>query len=897
MKLINRNLILLIAAIVSSSLFLLTGCAEEPVPESASGYGYVQFHLFKAESYDAATRAGGKLEYLRDAAKIRVTLRSEDNDIITPVAVVESVDAEISEWGLQTAKIRLQAGRYTLTAYEVYDGLDRSVIVGAPSETMVIDVPQDGLVSRDIALDVTGRGWAKFSLTKDLSELTKAAAKDGADEYPFYAIQSVDLTVKNKVTNELTEITDIEVVHQFKGDEKSGYVSGVCVSDTLVLLKAGTYTVTRFRTYFDYFRKVYETSTNVAENEFVVKDNRTTDAEVPVTLHTTSGHIADALALREIWEALDGPNWRVKWDFNCDADVWTANSGIQVLGNGRVAALDLTGTGAKGAIPAAISKLTELRKLTIGTMDYNAGTANASTSNATAAANRSGKNGTVLYSQEDHASVRRSIIGKRDPRSRFSKELQLSFEIAGNPVQPDTRSLRDRVLYGTETADAAENGGITATKGNEAGSAAVTGNWRPEIYATEITSIPEEINSLKNLEHITVCYSPFTTFPDDMSGCTALTDIEIFACPEMTEFPKGITTLPNLVSLVFAFNDNVPASSTEEGIALLNTQPCSKTLQLLYFPNQRIDIMPDLSKIPHLSVLTAQQCGLKGFTTPFGKDHALVQLMVDNNELSDLPRDAEGYFVGLSAETEELNFSNNRFTVMPDIFDAKSAYMVGTIDFSHNRITAMENGSAYKGLKAATLDLSYNGFSEFPVELYGTSGSSISYLKFDANGIEKVSKEALDGEYTYRTTTLSMAYNKIKSLPDEFDSLTFPYMSGMDLSYNRFDYFPYTAINNQYLTVFIFRHQRDADGDRCMRTWPSGIGQALAGLRALYLGSNDIRVVTDQLSYMIYNLDIMDNPNISIDVSAVCPYIRSGFFNLMYSPGQDIRGCDDVLKL
>ena len=110
MKLINRNLIPLIAVIVSSALFLLTGCAEEPVPESASGYGYVQFHLFKAESYDAATRAGGKLEYLRDAAKIRVTLRSEDNDIITPVAVVESVDAEISEWGLQTAKIRLQAG-------------------------------------------------------------------------------------------------------------------------------------------------------------------------------------------------------------------------------------------------------------------------------------------------------------------------------------------------------------------------------------------------------------------------------------------------------------------------------------------------------------------------------------------------------------------------------------------------------------------------------------------------------------------------------------------------------------------------------------------------------------------------------------------------------------------
>ena len=76
------------------------------------------------------------------------------------------------------------------------------------------------------------------------------------------------------------------------------------------------------------------------------------------------------------------------------------------------------------------------------------------------------------------------------------------------------------------------------------------------------------------------------------------------------------------------------------------------------------------------------------------------------------------------------------------------------------------------------------------------------------------------------------------------------------------------------------------------RVAAAGIGQALAGLRALYLGSNDIRVVTDELSYMIYNLDIQDNPNISIDVSAVCSYIKSGWFNLMYSPGQDIRGCD-----
>ncbi len=860
MKFEKRNLTLLILALLSSVL-LFTGCTDEAEPVSEPGYGYVQFHLFKKGSY---TKAGDKLEYLRDAAKIRVTLRSQDNDIITPVAVVEAVDKNLSEWGLQTAKIRLIAGKYTMTAYEIYDGLDNSVLVGSPSETVVLDVKPNGIVSEDIALNVVDRGWAKFRLVKDLSEIVGTrAGKDGADEHPFYGIQSVDLTVKNKNTGEITEITNIEVTHKFVDGEKAAdpdYVSGICVSDTLVALKGGTYTVTKFRTYFDYFRKVYETSTNVAENEFVVKDNQETDADVPVTLHTTSGHVQDALALREIWEALDGPNWRIKWEFNCDVDAWTANTGVQILGNGRVASLDLTGTGAKGAMPAAIAKLTELRKLTLGTIGYNA-----------AAGGTTVTTGRKLtyFTPEDHEADRRLTIGTRDPRSRFSKELQQSFEIAGDPVKPGVKSLSERmpVMY------------------------------KPEVNATDIVSLPDEINQLKNLEHITIAFSPIKTFPADMSGLTALTDVEIFACTELTEFPKGLATCPKLTSLTYSFNVNTAIPSMEEGISAINNGPASKTIQLLYFPNQRIDNMPDLSNIPRLSVLVIQGCGLKSFTAPFSKDQFFVQFMASDNELTSLPRDEKGNFLAYNAETEEINFSGNKFTELPDIFDAKSAYQVGTVDFSKNQIASVEHGDAYRGIKAATFDISYNKLKELPVQLFGTSSSSISYLKIDGNGMEKISKEAIEGKYTYRTTTISMAYNKLKSLPDEFDSLTFPYLSGIDMSYNRFDYFPYTAVNNQYLSVFIFRHQRDADGDRCMRTWPAGIGQALAGLRALYLGSNDIRVVTDQLSYMIYNLDIQDNPNISIDVSAVCSYIKSGWFNLMYSPGQDIRGCDEALKL
>ena len=235
---------------------------------------------------------------------------------------------------------------------------------------------------------------------------------------------------------------------------------------------------------------------------------------------------------------------------------------------------------------------------------------------------------------------------------------------------------------------------------------------------------------------------------------------------------------------------------------------------------------------------------------------------------------------------------------MPDIFEAKSPYSMGTVDFSNNLISSFDNydGSGYRGVNCEVLNLAFNKLTEFPVEI-AASNSALKYIQLQGNGIEKVSEDALKSDYINSITTIDLSYNKLTSLPDNFNSTTFPYLTGLDLSYNRFPAFPYAAVNNQYLTVFIFRHQRDAGGNRCMREWPTGIGGALYGLRALYLGSNDIRAVNDNLSYLIYNLDISDNPNISIDVSNICSYIGAGYFNLIYSPDQDIRGCDQYLKL
>ena len=91
------------------------------------------------------------------------------------------------------------------------------------------------------------------------------------------------------------------------------------------------------------------------------------------------------------------------------------------------------------------------------------------------------------------------------------------------------------------------------------------------------------------------------------------------------------------------------------------------------------------------------------------------------------------------------------------------------------------------------------------------------------------------------------------------------------------------------------RSQRDENGRRCLSEWPTGVYQH-TGLRALYLGSNDIRKVNDNISYLIYYLDISDNPNITFDASDICVYWKAGLYFLMYDKTQNILNCEEMLQ-
>ena len=240
---------------------------------------------------------------------------------------------------------------------------------------------------------------------------------------------------------------------------------------------------------------------------------------------------------------------------------------------------------------------------------------------------------------------------------------------------------------------------------------------------------------------------------------------------------------------------------------------------------------------------------------------------------------------------ETLSCANNCLTELPDIFTAQSIYTVQSVDFSSNNISALENGDNWRGINSSSLNLADNCFEELPARLM-KSGSKIETLMLSSNGMRTIAEGALTGPYSYYLTTVDLSFNRLKEIPyDDFSAANIPYLYGIDLSNNAFDAFPFAPLSIETLTVMSIRQQRDDEGNRTLREWPQGL-HACPKMSAFYIGSNDLGKIEDTISPYILLFEIKDNPNISIDLSEVCPYIEMGYYELIYDTTQNIRGCD-----
>ena len=883
------------------TMVVVTGCSDDDDELQKSQYGYVQFKLYKSSSFEegATSRAAtDKLDALADAQKVKVVML-HDGVTISQTLRLNTYNADNAEFGLRSDKLQLLAGTYKIIGYYLYDKLDETILAGPAGDDNEFTIISGGLQEKSLTVDAVSRGMVTFKLTKH--GLT-TRAEGSETSYLFKDIKVIDVTVMNMFTRVSTTIGNLKVTykedykeHQNPDDPDDKYMDiGTATCDSAIWLPAGTYKVTGYITYkkSGSLKTRLEANPNAPGETFIVEDNKQTkDAIVPIQLSETAEYIKDYLALREIWEALHGKTWSyhgigtpegTNWNFNKEMDMWGDQPGVTLNTNGRVDGLSLEGFGAQGRVPDAIGQLTELRVLALGT--------------------HSEKVGERLFS-ENGISAKMSDAQKEKMRMHY-KQLFLDYD----PRLNLSELLQDGINRDPNLQSIKKSNRITL-KDTQIGQ-----------LSNKITFVSKAVMRLKNLQQFYMGNSPFETdnvckdWEDPNSEYAKqyesenlkwedlknLTDIELYNCPNLEKLPEFLFELPEMQLLNIACNRGIEGQQLTNDWATLAKAPVGAKLQILYLGYNNLEKFPEDGSIKNMKKLGLLDCihnNVQGKLPPFGSDVKLATLTLDYNEITEIPEE----FCGFTDQVETLSFAHNKLKYIPNIFDANSVYVMGSVNFSYNEIGSVDGknvdpaSTKFKGINASTVSLSNNRISKFPTELF-EAGSPITTIDLSDNLMTEIPENSLkpkNGNYknTYLLQVIDLRFNKLTKLSDDFRATTLPYLSNMDVSYNCFSKFPTEPLNSSQLKAFGIRHQRDKEGNRILREWPEGITTCVS-LIQLQIGSNDIRKVNEKMTPQLWIVDIKDNPNISIDLTSVCPYIEAGMYKLIYDKTQDIRGCD-----
>lgn len=855
---------------------IISSCTDDNQNLQSDG-GYVQFKVYKSASYGEQTtsRAGAnQLDFLNDAKKIKILLKNDQFNF-SQTLNLNSYNEENAEFGLRSDKLELQPGEYTIESYYLYGKTENQLYVGQPAEKTTFNITSGTLIVQDLLADAVGRGTVQFRLVKNI--IDSRAATSNEDSYPFSSIYKVNITVRNTETNRSQTFNDLEVEYKedFSG-AGNGYRTSVGEIDSLLVLETGTYQITSYEAKDRNKTLQYFNDAVLKESKFTVYDNQKTDADVPVNLIKSAKNILDYVALKAIWEAMDGPNWSyngesyakgVNWSFDDkDIDMWGDQPGVGLDNNGRVISLNLGEFGAKREVPAEIGELSELQTLMLGT-----------------------HNDLLGYGGTDNQSALTSLKGELTP-DRLDK---IRSDYMDNFVSHD---LRDELSDPLKMA--LEMKGEYKRKVERKGISPKDVNWGD--LTNGITGIHPAIGKLKKLEVLYIANAPIASLPEatpgneteepGFAGLEALTDLEIYNCPKMVTFPTVIAQLPELIQLNMAMNKQLSSDEFNAGLKALAEGNSKEKIQILYLGYNNISELPkEISGMIKLGKIDLIYNKLEALPA-FGKDVNLVQANFDYNKIATIGVDGNGLFCGMD-DVESISFSHNKLKVLPNIFDVNSIYIMASVSFAYNEIDD-DGMKDFKGINTSDLSLAGNKLKRFPYQLF-KYGSPLNVLNLSANQIDTFEKGDIIGKNTHLLTTLDLTYNRLMELPSDFTGQYLQFLYGLDISGNQFKAFPWGAINVSYLTVLALRNQRDDDGNRVYTEWPTGVYKHI-GLRALFLGGNDIGKVpeTETISYLINTLDVSDNPNIILNVSDVCPYIKAGIYTLIYDTTQDIRGCD-----
>lgn len=862
----RKSIIFLLSLLCAT---LVIGC-EKRAESLDAEYGYVQFRLLKEAQMESSSRSSEELEWLSDATKITVVMQCEGSTISQTLPLT-SYDKQSAEWGLQSEKLRLMAGSYEVIGYYLYDSLDNMILTG--ENCGQFSVVAGGLEIKKIGIPTIERGIVGFTLLKAFPTTRYEAEGD----YAFSSIKSVDITVKDKFTGKKTTFEAMPTLYYetfvegsydkelYESNGRSAYM----ICQTQYWLEAGDYVVTSYTTYSDSKgNNTLEIATiEDLKTEFTIADNQSSMVSVPIILSKTSERIKDYEALRKIWLALDGKNWTfygeeynagANWDFNKDIDMWGEQPGVTLNADGRVVGLNFAGFGAKGVVPEAIGQLTQLQTLYLGNHNEYIGGYDDNSSRISA------------MDYYEHAI-------KHDVRRDLSPELQRALMTTEELDRLHTAKRKD-IAFGNLT------NGISGV------SRAMMRLTKLEQFFIANAPITVE-NFFIDVEEGSPYYEEQASW--SWSQFEQLMDIEIYNCPNLKRLPmEFLAGVPKLQSLNVAMNYGISGEQLKEDWEAFIDGESGDEIQILYLSYNNLQETPSHDYMKRMTKLGYLDCNANKLKVihSLGKEISPATLIFDNNNIERITVEEGDYFCGMS-QLETFSCSNNRLKRLPDLFSARSIYTMLTADFSSNEITELENGDEWRGINTETLNLANNRLASLPKRIM-QSGSSVQVLMLSANGMRTIEEGALTGANSKQLTTIDLSFNRLKELPyNDFSITNVPYLYGIDLSSNAFEVFPYAPLTVDRLTVLSIRQQRDDEGNRTLREWPTGIGTHKS-MTALYIGSNDLGRIDDTISPYILLFEIKDNPNISIDLSPVCPYIEMGYYELIYDSTQDIRGCD-----
>lgn len=860
-----------------ATVCFVTSCSSDDEQDGLpNGYGYVQLMLSKKQTRAANTT----LDYLSKAKKIEISLLSKDGIDIKQSLNLSAINTNAAEFGLQSELLQLAGGEYTIKGYVLYgapvmiDGEASAPIIqeGSPDETMKFEVVSGHTSPVAMGIDVTNRGEISFMLGKDMSSFDKYKAKTKTRAtkteildnkiFDYEQVVEMDLILRKAGTTETYK------TYVFKTYRRT--LDKFFHTDTLSL-PAGKYELKQYSLYTDK-RQECIFAADLSQT-IEVLDNVSSRDTVSVVYPENSLVIGDYLALKTIWLAMDGPSWSYvgqsypngsNWRFaGRPVDEWGAQPGVEI-GNGRVKTLMLGAFNPKGAIPEELGVLTELEMLWLGTHDD------------------TGEGLEPEMKMIDSYTLHRKGVDLRANRWAIGKE-KLALKHSRKYTSELDKTMQEK--YHKQTFKYATYG--TAMQGS---------------ISNRITKIPESIGKLTKLTQLFVANNYVSDLPLSLKNCTEITDAEFYNC-KFTKFPEVLKEIP-LVALNFSYNSSIPPAKFHEGLNdFLSSPIIQRSLQLLYLNDNNLEAFPEaMYKTLNIGLLDMAYNKIKTVPTPPIPDEntfSPVQFFIDYNELEAIPDN-----FCHTADVEKFSVEGNKLTVFPNIFrdELSEGYELLNVNFSNNKIYKFCDG--FEQIKIEELNLSFNDFGNpkgswvkdsqgkkkrmLPSELSETS-SEIKYLKISNCGLDTLPTVSFEN-FKYLVALEAMG-NKFQYMNGDFNSETFPYVTGIDLSFNSLKRFPSLLLNINSLNQLLLGGQSDKEtGERCMTEWPENFEKHYA-MRVLSVTGNDIRKVRVFPAGLNY-LDITDNPNIEIDVpGTICSRISAGTFQFVYDSNQYITGC------